>query len=174
MIRNNKYLDELGIPRGIYGGNFVHKKKMKRLRQRVQYGFDYRDILNMDVSYAEWLYSHMRMYKDCSVHDDTSCCISFEGKEYTIAEAVDWIVEKTGIYLRHEYYIDAHFNYIALHPVIGRVICKLNPSVGLYLQEYCSKYEQEPEQYEDDRYEAEKGYIKAAELFLIIIGYCWM
>ena len=167
-------MDELGIPRGIYGGNFVHEKKMKRWRQRIQYGFDYRDIFNLDSTYAEWLYSHMRMYKEGSVHDDTYCSIAFEGKEYTIAEAVDWIVEKTGIFLRHHYYIDAHFDHITMKSFIGRVVSKFNPAVRLYLQEYDSRYEQDPDQYEEDRYKAEKDYIKAAELFLRIIGYCWM
>lgn len=174
LMRRNKYLDELGIPRGIYGGNFVHEKKLMRLRQRVRYGFDYCDIFNMDVSFAEWLYSHMRMYKDCSVHDDRANSVSFEGKEYTIEEAVDWIIEKTGIFLRHSYYIDAHFDYIARHPVIGKMICKLNPAVGLYFQEICNAYEQDPNIYEDDRYKAEEGYIKASEMFLKIIGHCWL
>lgn len=167
-------MDELGIPRGLYGANFVHEKKMKRWGQRIRYGFDYRDIFNMDSAYAEWLYSHMRMYKDCSVHDDTYCSISFEGKEYTIAEAIDWIIEKTGIFLRHHYFIDAHFDYITRHPFIGRVMCKLNPEVRLYLQKYNSRYERDPDQYKEDRYKTEKDYIKAAELFLRIIGYCWM
>ena len=29
-------------------------------------------------------------------------------------------------------------------------------------------------EYVEDRYKAEKDYIKAAELFLRIMGYCWM
>lgn len=77
MYRKNRYLDELGIPRRLYCGNFVREKKFYRLLQRYRYGFDYRDIFNMDVSFAEWLYSHMRMYKDNSVHDDTMNSIVF-------------------------------------------------------------------------------------------------
>lgn len=30
----------------------------------------------------QWLYSHMRMYKDNSVHDDTTNTIVFAEKEY--------------------------------------------------------------------------------------------
>lgn len=82
------------------------------MHQRFRYRFDYRDIFNMDLSLAEWLYSHMRMYKDNSVHDDTQNAVIFEGKEYTVEEAVDWIIEKTGAFLRHSYYIDTHFDYI--------------------------------------------------------------
>ena len=83
MKRRNQYISQLGVPRRIYGGNFVTEKKLYRMRQRYRYGFDYRDIFNMDMSFAEWLYSHMRMYKDNSVHDDTMAAVIFDGKEYT-------------------------------------------------------------------------------------------
>lgn len=97
MSRKNRYLDELGIPRKIYGGNFVREKKVYRLLQRRQYGFDYRDIFNMDVSFAEWLYSHMRMYMDNSVHDDTANTIVFEGDEYTIEETAQYISKQISL-----------------------------------------------------------------------------
>ncbi len=91
--RRNQYISQLGVSRRIYGANFVTEKKLNRMRQRYRYGFDYRDIFNMDMSFAEWLYSHMRMYKDNSVHDDTMATVTFDGKEYTIQEAMDWIIE---------------------------------------------------------------------------------
>jgi hypothetical protein len=166
MSRKNRYLDELGIPRKIYGGNFVREKKVYRLLQRRQYGFDYRDIFNMDVSFAEWLYSHMRMYMDNSVHDDTANTIVFEGDEYTIEEAVEWIIEKTGAFLKYSYYMDAHFDYKTRHPIIGKLLCKLNPSIRLYLEEYVWS--------EENEYQIEADYIKAGRLFLEIMGFCWM
>lgn len=166
MYRNNRYLDELGIPRKIYCGNFIREKKFIRLLQRCRYGFDYRDIFNMDVSFAEWLYSHMRMYKDNSAHNDTANSIVFEGDEYTIEEAVDWIIEKTGAFLKCSYYMDAHFDYKTEHPVIGKWLCKFNPSVGVYLEEY--------DWSEGNEYQVEEDYIKVGKLFLEIMGYCWM
>ena len=166
MNGRNRYLDELGIPRNIYGGNFIRKKKLYRLFQRWCYGFDYRDIFNMDVSFAEWLYSHMRMYKDNSVHDDNMNSIVFEDGEYTIEEAVDWIIERTGAFLKYSYYIDAHFDYITIHPLIGKLICKCSPSVRLYLEEY--------DWTEDNEYKIKEDYVKAGKLFLEIMGYCWM
>ncbi len=39
MKRRNRYLDELGIPRAIYAGNFVAEKKLYRMHQRSRYGF---------------------------------------------------------------------------------------------------------------------------------------
>ena len=166
MNRKKQYLDELGIPRKIYCGNFVREKKVYRLFQRRCYGFDYRDIFNMDVSFAEWLFSHMRMYKDNSVHDDTMHTIVCEDNEYTIEEAVDWIIEKTGEFLKYSYYLDAHFDYITKHSVIGKLICRYSSSVRLYLEKY--------DWSEDTEYKIEEDYIKASKLFLEIMGYCWM
>ncbi|MFR7629993.1 MAG: hypothetical protein ACLUZ6_04845 [Lachnospira eligens] len=50
MKRRNQYISQLGVLRRIYGGNFVTEKKLYRIRQRYRYGFDYRDIFNMDMS----------------------------------------------------------------------------------------------------------------------------
>lgn len=166
MMRKNRYLDGLGIPRQIYCGNFVREKKFFRLFQRCCYGFDYRDIFNMDASFAEWLYSHMLMYKNNSVQDDASNSIIFEEKEYTIEEAVNWIIEKTGAFLKYCYYMDAHFDYITVHPLIGKLMCKLNPAVRLYLEEY--------DWSEENEYQIEVDYINAGKLFLEIMGFCWM
>lgn len=166
MKKRNRYLDELGIPRGVYAGNFVTEKKRYRLYQRYGYGFDYRDIFNMDVFFAEWLYSHMFMYREKSVHYDTMNVINFEGSEHTIEDAVDWIIEKTGEYLKYEYYVDAHFDYTTLHPFIGKVICRMKPSVRNYLEKY--------EWSEEKECQIRNDYIKAVRLFLQIMGYCWL
>lgn len=78
MLRKNTYLDELGLPRETYCGNFVKENKWQRLVERSKYGFDYRDVFNMDIAFAEWLYSHMRLYRK---HDPgpSVCDIEFEG-----------------------------------------------------------------------------------------------
>lgn len=163
LYRKNRYLDELGIPRALYRGNFIREKKFYRWIQRYHYGFDYRDIFNMDVSFAEWLYSHMRMYKENSVHDDTMHSIVFEENEYTIKEAVDWIIEKTGEFLRYSYYIDAESDNKTKHPVFLKLICKYAlASVKLYLGDY--KWT------EDNEYQIEEDYFKASRLFLEIMG----
>ena len=98
------------------------------------------------------------MYKDNSVHDDTAYIVVFEEKKYTIEEAVDWIIEKTGIFLKYSYYADARFDYITIHPIIGKLICKMNPSVNSYLQE--------DDWTEADEWQIEDNYIKAGRLFL--------
>ena len=45
----DKYLDELGLCEKIYKGNFVKGKKWLRFQERCQYGFDYRDVMNMKI-----------------------------------------------------------------------------------------------------------------------------
>ncbi len=166
MKRRNQYISQLGVPRRIYGGNFVTEKKLYRMCQRYRYGFDYRDIFNMDMSFAEWLYSHMRMYKDNSVHDDTMATVTFDGKEYTIQEAVDWIIENTGEFIRYGYYMDTHFDYITRYPLIGKIMSKFNPAVRMYLQEY--------EWLEDNECQITDNFIKAGGLFIEIMQYCWL
>lgn len=91
--------------------------------------------------------------------------VVFDENEYTIEEVVDWIIEKTGAFLKYSYYMDAHFDYITKHPVIGKMIRKYNPSVRLYLEYEWS---------EGNEYQIEEDYIKAGRLFLEIMGYCWM
>jgi len=98
MLRKNIYLDELGLSRKGYGGNFVKENKIKRFIERRKYGFDYRDVFNMDISFAEWLYSHMKMYKEHSVHGGSN--IEFEGRTYELDEAVDLVIDVTGDYLK--------------------------------------------------------------------------
>lgn len=166
MKRRNQYISQLGVSRRIYGGNFIIEKKPYRMCQRYRYGFDYRDIFNMDMSFAEWLYSHMRMYKDNSVHDDTMATVTFNGKEYTIQEAVDWIIENTGEFIRYGYYLDTHFDYITRYPLIGEMMSKFNPAVRTYLQEY--------EWLEDNECQITDNFIKAGGLFIEIMQYCWL
>ena len=57
----------------------------------------------------------------------------FLQKKNTIEEAVDWIIEKTGGFLKYSYYEDAHFDYITRYPFMGKIIGKINPSVKQYL-----------------------------------------
>lgn len=168
MSRKNKYLDDLGIPRENYGGNFVHERKLLRFRQRRCYGFDYRDVFNMDSSFAEWLYSHMRMYRDNSVHDDTMNTVAFEGREYTIAEAVDLIIEKTGEFLKIYHYADVSFDYNQKNIVMKKLEKKLHPSVEAYLREYQNRWSDE------DEWKATAELKKAGRLYLEIMTYCWM
>ena len=114
----------------------------------------------MDMSFAEWLYSHMRMYKDNSVHDDTMTTVTFDGKEYTIQEPVNRIIENTSEYIRYRNY------YITRYPLKGKMMSKFNPAVRTYLQEY--------EWLEDNEGQITDNFIKSGRLFIEIMQYCWV
>lgn len=152
------YLEELGIPRGLYGGNFIHERKMKRFLQRMRYGFDYRDVINMDISFAEWIYSHMRMYLQNSVHDDTYCSVEFDGKIYTIEDAVKRIIDGTGAYIQYSYNSDISLDYTRLPEIIKRF--KKSPDVYDYS--------------DAEEYKIQEEFAKCSELFLKIFSHCWM
>ena len=99
-MRRNKYLDELGIPRDSYMGNFVRERKWIRWIERKKYGFDYSDTFNMKISFAEWLYCHLVHFEKWNKSDLEIHSIEFEGKNYTIGEAVTLIKEITADYLK--------------------------------------------------------------------------
>lgn len=108
----------------------------------------------------------MRMYRENSIHDEELHTVIFEGNEFSIGEAIDWIIQKTGEYLQYKYYLDTYFDYVTRHPFKGKMLCRLNTSIREYLEDYDWSEEKE--------YEVEEDYIKAGRLFLEIMGYCWL
>lgn len=99
MKRKNAYLDQIGLSRDSYCGNFVKEHKLERFIERRKYGFDYRDVFNMDVAFMEWLYSHLKMYLAHTLDDLSFNSVEFGGKKYTIGEAINLIIEITKIWL---------------------------------------------------------------------------
>ena len=83
-----------------------------------------------------------------------------------IQEAVDWIIENIGEFIRYDYYLDTHFDYITRYPLIGKIMSKFNPAVRMYLQEY--------EWLEDNECQITDNFIKAGGLFIEIMQYCWL
>ena len=97
--QRNKYLEDLGLEPYQYGVNWTLDDKRKDLRrwdrQRRKYGFDERETREMDVAYAEWLYSRLMMYRKraSKAVDLTYYSIEFDGKEYTQIEAIDKVLK---------------------------------------------------------------------------------
>lgn len=98
-MQKNKYLDELGIPIERYGVNWRDDCSYYE-QQREEYGFDQREIYDVDVIFAEWLYSHLKMYlevagKDLNLNsEDEDRLIEFGNGCYTISGAIDYILER--------------------------------------------------------------------------------
>lgn len=106
-MKRNKYLDNLGIDIENYGSNFAKEKKLQRFFERRKYGFDYRETINMDLMFAEWLYSRLMMLVEQTDDDLTFNSVVFEGKKYTIEQAIQRILKATGNYLYFYEHVDA-------------------------------------------------------------------
>lgn len=109
MVRN-KYLDDLGITRENYASNFIKDGKIQRFIERGKYGFDYRQTVNMDLIFAEWLYSRLMMLLEQTMDDLTYNTIEFEGKTYTIEQAINYIIDASKEYL---YYYEMVWGYVS-------------------------------------------------------------
>ena len=98
-MQRNKYLEDLGISIKNHGSHFIKDRKIKQFIERRKYGFDCRQIVNMDIIFAEWLYSRLMMYKEQTMDDLTFNSVEFEGGTYTIEQSIDKILSDTKEYL---------------------------------------------------------------------------
>ena len=105
-MRRNKYLDDLGINIENYGSNFVKERKMQRFFERRKYGFDYRETINMDLMFAEWIYSRLMMLVEQTEDDLTFHSVEFEGEKYTIEKAIQCILNAARNYLYFYEHVD--------------------------------------------------------------------
>jgi hypothetical protein len=100
-MKRNRYLDEIGLKPEDYGTNYLKNetKLFRRFRERKIYGFDYRETINLDRTFIEWLYSHLRMYVDYCKSDLSFHTIEFDHKKYTIKKAINEIMDCCKEYL---------------------------------------------------------------------------
>lgn len=105
-MKRNKYLDDLGIPHEKQGLNNYPGKEDERAKhwkkERKKYGFDSRETWNLDSLMAEWIYSHLKCYKEYASVDLNYHKFDFNGTTYTEAEAIDYITERLGKYIQAE------------------------------------------------------------------------
>ena len=111
-MKRNKYLDELGIPRNKQGINFAPDKGDKRAKrwkkERKKYGFDRRETWNLDGLMAQWIYTHLKLYKKCAsgTIDLEHYKFEYDGTTYTESEAIDYITEQLGSYIKADGWVD--------------------------------------------------------------------
>ena len=117
-MQRNKYLEDIGLRQDKYGTNFISNKLDKRHRrwkkQRKEYGFDDRETWCLDNMFAQWLYSHLMMYKEkaSEVVDLEYRVFHWKGKNITQLDAIDIIINASKDYLLVESkYIDNTISY---------------------------------------------------------------
>lgn len=95
-----KYLDDIGLKINEYGTNFMpdddHRADSWN-KDRYEYGFDVRETWNLDITFIEWIYTRLMMYKERTCVDLNVHKISYKKDgikiKLTQAEAIDRILE---------------------------------------------------------------------------------
>lgn len=109
MGQRNAYMEAIGIIPYQHSKavvkNHTIKDRKKWKRQRKMYGFDARETWSMDNVFAQWLYSHCKMFLSEAGRAVQLNCHKFiyKGKEYTQKEAVVKIIACTKYYLKYSY-----------------------------------------------------------------------
>lgn len=102
-----KYLEDLGITRKDYDCDLLTDENDSRnerfKKEKEEYGFDSRETWDLDYTIAVFLYSRLKMYKEkaSNIIDLKFHIIEFEEKTYNQEEAIDFIIEKIGRYIKH-------------------------------------------------------------------------
>lgn len=107
---HNKYLEDLGIKRENHSINFCNDKDDPRQKswkkERKKYGFDSREVWNLDKTFIEWLYSHLRMYKDTTIIDLDKDIL------YNVVVSKDKIIESISMRDALEFMLTQCENYL--------------------------------------------------------------
>lgn len=99
----NKYIEDLGIKfeDTPWGWDNEGSRQSKWQEQREIYGFDERETWGLDFTFAIWLYSRIKMFKEVSSKIVRLDFHKFmiDDVEYTQLEIIDQILKNTEIYL---------------------------------------------------------------------------
>lgn len=130
-MKKNKYLDDLGIKRKDYNYYNIRnlKRKLKLLNQRRKYGFDETEVWNLDLTYIEWLYSHLMMYKEIN-HCDLKAPVNkisyhtqeCKLKDITMEEALDFMITELATYLK-SVYLEEGLSFEPPRPELYDALC---------------------------------------------------
>lgn len=109
ISKRDHYLDLAGIPAQEYGVNFTFDDDERRKqwkKQRAKYGFDEREIWNLDSQFLQWIYSRCMFFLEHELASD-NVVIEFEDKTYTQLAALEEICSDALYALENQYAPDA-------------------------------------------------------------------
>ena len=104
VTQKNRYLDALGIDASCYGTNFTFigdEREEEWEKEREDFGFDGRETWELNNTFIQWLYSHLKMFmaKAEDTVDLTFRTFDFEGVVYTQQDAIKYIINACEKYL---------------------------------------------------------------------------
>jgi hypothetical protein len=91
-----KYLDDLGLKIHEYGTNFISDEDARNIKwkqEQKEYGFDNRETWNLNISFIEWIYTRLKMYKEVCNIDLKFYKFNYKEEELTQGEIIDKILE---------------------------------------------------------------------------------
>lgn len=104
----HKYLDKLkkNLPKNIYTRHFPHEFKIndKKLtkKRRKKYGFDQRELYDMQLSFCAWLYERLCAYEDWTnvklVGKEPLVHVCYNEKNYTQYELMQKLKKRIRLY----------------------------------------------------------------------------
>lgn len=109
VVSRNAYLEgkPFELPPHKYGINFMDDTDSTREReknwalQRAKYGFDERETWNLDIMFVEWLYSHIRMFKEIAPLPVEFPSYEMNGNKLTQSEAMEFILDACEFFILH-------------------------------------------------------------------------
>lgn len=140
-MKRNKYLDDIGIKINNYGSNFIKNRKIQRFFERRKYGFDFSETVNMDLMFAEWLYSRLMMLKQQTMDNLSFHSIEFEGEQFTIEQAIDKILKATENYLYHYEVVEANGDEEISEEEVNQITEEMKIATRLWaeIMRYCDR-----------------------------------
>lgn len=102
----NFYLAELGVPKKDQVCTFASDKDERSATwsmQRKVFGQDETELWSLDTTFLQWMYCHVRMFKDiggCEGHMET---IPWDGVDLMLPQALDILIDITGRAILHQY-----------------------------------------------------------------------
>lgn len=98
-----KYLDDIGFVDRPDTYCQDDEARMKRWeKEREKYGFDSREIWNLDIAFYCWLYERLKYFLEFNGLDLSFHKFVFKGKTYTQGEMIHGIINRIEPYLKGE------------------------------------------------------------------------
>lgn len=93
-----KYLDDIGITDRPDTIESTPVRIARWAAQREEYGFDERELWDMDYTWRLWLYEHLMAFKEHTDMDLDCQEFCYRGNTYTQRQLIDMMLERLKVY----------------------------------------------------------------------------
>ena len=94
-----KYLDDLNVTDRADLWLPDDKRQPQWAKERAEYGFDEREIWNLDFSFYCWLYKRLKMYTERAIVNLETHTFKYKGETLTQKQCIDKMLEGLEIVL---------------------------------------------------------------------------